>query len=103
MVEPVQISLKETDRYAVIQQVIERTMGQSDAALWLNISVRQVKRLARAIRQWSKPCGWPESAPWKRRTPAAPVFGTAHCPLSPRTSGRRQKLCGIDPIDCSFQ
>ena len=51
MVEVVQMSLKEADRYAVIQQVIERTMGQSDAALWLNISVRQVKRLARAIRQ----------------------------------------------------
>ena len=51
MVEVVQMSLKEADRYAVIQQVIERSMGQSDAALWLNISVRQVKRLARAIRQ----------------------------------------------------
>jgi len=45
------MSLKEADRYAVILQVIGRTMGQSDAALWLNISVRQVKRLARAIRQ----------------------------------------------------
>ena len=51
MVEVVQMSLKEADRYAVIQQVIERTMGLADAALWLNISVRQVKRLARAIRQ----------------------------------------------------
>ncbi|WP_157979262.1 helix-turn-helix domain-containing protein [Rhodoferax ferrireducens] len=45
------MSLKEADRYAVILQVIERTMAQSDAALWLNISVRQVKRLVRAIRQ----------------------------------------------------
>ena len=44
------MSLKEADRYAVIQQVIERTMGQSDAALWLGISVRQVKRLSRAVR-----------------------------------------------------
>ncbi len=51
MVEVVQMSLKEADRYAVIQQVIERTMGQSDAALWLGISVRQVKRLTRAVRQ----------------------------------------------------
>lgn len=51
MAEVVQMSLKEADRYAVIQQVIERTMGQSDAALWLNISVRQVKRLVRTIRQ----------------------------------------------------
>ena len=51
MVEVVQMSLKEADRHAVIQQMIQRTMGQSDAALRLNISVRQVKRLARAIRQ----------------------------------------------------
>ena len=51
MAEVVQMSLKESDRYAVIVQVIERTMGQSDAGRWLNISVRQVKRLARAIRQ----------------------------------------------------
>ena len=45
MVEVVQMSLKEADRYAVIQQVIQRTIGQSDATLWLNISVRQVKPL----------------------------------------------------------
>ena len=45
------MSLKEADRYAVIVQVIKRTMGQSDAALWLGISVRQVKRVVRAIRQ----------------------------------------------------
>ena len=51
MVEVVQMSSKEADRYAVIQQVIERTMAQSDAALWLNISIRQVKRLVRAIRR----------------------------------------------------
>ena len=51
MAEVVQMSSKEADRYAVIQQVIQRTMGQSDAALWLNISVRQVKGLTRAIRQ----------------------------------------------------
>ena len=50
MVEVVQMSVKEADRYAVVQQVIERTMGQADAAMWLNLSVRQVKRLARAIR-----------------------------------------------------
>ena len=51
MAEVVQMSLKEADRYAVIKQVMECTMGQSDAALWLNISVRQVKRLVRTIRQ----------------------------------------------------
>lgn len=33
-----------------------RTMGQSEAALWLNLSVRQIKRLTRAIgqRRWSR-------------------------------------------------
>ena len=73
MVEVVQMSLKETDRYAVIQQVIGRTMRQSDAALWLNISVRQVKRLVRTIRQdgaqgaVSKRWGVPSN----RRMPAA--------------------------------
>ena len=51
MAEVVQMSWKESDRYAVIVQVIERTSGQSDAARWLNISVRQVKRLARAVRE----------------------------------------------------
>ena len=51
MVEVARMSLKEADRYAVIEQVIQRTMGQSDAALWLGISVRQVKRLVRAVRQ----------------------------------------------------
>lgn len=50
MVKVIQMSLKEADRYAVIQQVVERTIGQSDAALWLGIWIRQVKRLARAVR-----------------------------------------------------
>lgn len=45
------MSLKEADRYAVIQQVIRRGMAQADAALWLGISVRQVKRLVRSVRQ----------------------------------------------------
>ncbi len=39
MAEVVQMSLKESDRYAVMVQVIARTMGQSDAASWLDISV----------------------------------------------------------------
>ena len=45
------MSLREADRYAVIVQVIQRTMAQADAAAWLNVSVRQVKRLVRRIRQ----------------------------------------------------
>lgn len=36
MAEVVQMRLKEADRYAVIQQVIERTMGQSEAPGRLN-------------------------------------------------------------------
>lgn len=45
------MSLQEVDRYAVVQQVVQRRMRQSDAALWLDVSVRQIKRLARAVRQ----------------------------------------------------
>ena len=45
------MSAKEADRYAVIRQVIERKMGQSDAAAWLGLSVRQVKRLCQAVRE----------------------------------------------------
>lgn len=50
MAGEVLMSLKEVDRYAVIEQVLRRTMKQSDAALWLGVSVRQVKRLTRAVR-----------------------------------------------------
>ena len=46
------MSAKEADRYAVIVQVVERRMGQSDAAAWLGISVRQVKRLCAAVRAY---------------------------------------------------
>ena len=51
MAGEVLMSLKEVDRYAVIEQVLRRTMKQSDAALWLGVSVRQVKRLTRAVRE----------------------------------------------------
>ena len=44
------MSLKEVDRYAVIELVLRRTMEQADAALWLGVSVRDVKRLPRAVR-----------------------------------------------------
>ena len=44
------MSLKEVDRYAVIELVLRRTMEQSDAALMLGVSVRHVKRLPRAVR-----------------------------------------------------
>ena len=44
------MSLKEVDRYAVIELVLRRTMEPSDAALWLGVSVRHVKRLPRAVR-----------------------------------------------------
>lgn len=45
------MSAKEADRYAVIRQVIERKMTQADAAGWLGLSVRQVKRLSKAVRE----------------------------------------------------
>jgi transposase len=69
------MSLKEADRYAVIQQVIRRGMAQADAALWLGISVRQVKRLARSVKNEgaagviSKRRGMPSnrSIPWVER------------------------------------
>lgn len=51
MAGEVLMSLKEVDRYAVIEQVLRRTMRQADAALWLGVSVRQVKRLASAVRE----------------------------------------------------
>ena len=44
------MSLKEVDRYAVIELVLRRTMEQADAALWLGVSVQHIKRLPRAVR-----------------------------------------------------
>ena len=44
------MSLKEVDRYAVIELVLRRTMEQADATLWLGVSVRHIKRLHRAVR-----------------------------------------------------
>ena len=35
------MSLKEVDRYAVIELVLRRTMEQSDAALWLRAHPQQ--------------------------------------------------------------
>lgn len=51
MAGEVLMSSKEVDRYAVVEQVLRRTMRQADAALWLGVSVRQVKRLSRAVRE----------------------------------------------------
>jgi transposase len=45
------MSAKEADRYAVLRQVIDRKMTQVEAAAWLGVSVRQVKRLCRAVRE----------------------------------------------------
>jgi transposase len=45
------MSAKEADRYAVVRQVIERKMTQQEAAAWLGVSVRQVKRLCKAVRE----------------------------------------------------
>ena len=67
MAGEVLMSLKEVDRDAVIELVLRRTMEQSDAALWLGVSVRHVKRLIRAARDQgtdgviSRRCGVPSS------------------------------------------
>ncbi len=45
------MSVKEADRYAVVRQVIEGQMTQAQAACWLGLSVRQVKRLCKAVRE----------------------------------------------------
>ncbi|HVZ44511.1 MAG TPA: ISNCY family transposase [Ramlibacter sp.] len=45
------MSAREADRYAVVRQVIERKMTQAEAAAWLGLSVRQVKRLCTAVRE----------------------------------------------------
>lgn len=45
------MSAREADRYAVVRQVIERKMSQADAAAWLGLSVRQVKRLCKGVRE----------------------------------------------------
>lgn len=42
MAGEVLMSLKEVDRYAVIKQVLRRTMRQADAVLWPDVSVRQI-------------------------------------------------------------
>ena len=43
------MSLNEVGRYAAIKQVLWRIMEQSDAALWLGVSVRHIKRLHRTL------------------------------------------------------
>jgi transposase len=44
------MSHKEAKRYAVVQQVMDKTLRQSDAATALGVSVRQIKRLCRQVR-----------------------------------------------------
>ncbi len=48
------MSHKEVDRFAVMQQVIDKKLRQSAAATRLGISVRQVKRLCQQVRQDGK-------------------------------------------------
>ena len=50
MAGEVLMSLKEVDRNAVIELIVRRTIQQSDAALWLVVSARHIKRLPRAVR-----------------------------------------------------
>jgi len=45
------LSAREADRVAVVREVVERRLRQSEAARRLGLSVRQVKRLARRYRE----------------------------------------------------
>ena len=45
------MSQKEAQRYAVVQRLVASEMSQAQAALVLGISVRQVKRLCRRVRE----------------------------------------------------
>ena len=45
------MSQREVQRLGVIQRVLQRQLGQSQAAQMLELSVRQIKRLCRCVRQ----------------------------------------------------
>lgn len=51
MVKEVMMSTKEAQRFALIQQVLGRTLTQRAAASALGLTVRQIKRLCRKVRE----------------------------------------------------
>ena len=53
--ETIAMSHKEIDRVGVIRKVVDGEMKQRAAAKQLDLSVRQIKRLARAMRQAGPP------------------------------------------------
>lgn len=77
------MSGKEVQRYALIAQVLEKTLSQADAACALGLSVRQIKRLCRAVRQHGVAglISARRGQPSKRRIPAdqqAHFMGLVH-------------------------
>ncbi|MBK7261494.1 MAG: helix-turn-helix domain-containing protein [Rubrivivax sp.] len=61
------MSQKEAQRYAVVQRLVASEMSQAQAALVLGISVRQVKRLCRRVREQG-PAGWSRASAAFRAT-----------------------------------
>ena len=62
------LTAREADRAAVIQEVVEERLRQSEAARRLGLSVRQVKRLEGRYRDRgaaiSRIRRWPDSPAW---------------------------------------
>lgn len=50
MQETFRMTMKETDKYHVIKQVISKELKQSEAAIELNLSERQIRRLVKKIK-----------------------------------------------------
>ncbi len=51
MLDIVAMSKKEIHRVEVVQKLIEKRLVESEAALQLNLSIRQVRRLKQAYKQ----------------------------------------------------
>ena len=85
MVEVVQMSLKEADRYAVIRQVMERTMGQLDAAL-CRASGPTAPNTVRSGKSWRLPFDAAEPV-GRKPVQVAPIVGTGS--LLARHLGKR--------------
>ena len=75
----VRMSIKETDRYAVIKRVLNKDLGQAQAAKQLNLSVRQIKRLCRAKKEVASniPAKFKGLPLYLFRWQATPSFGAA--------------------------
>ncbi|MBK8526021.1 MAG: helix-turn-helix domain-containing protein [Rubrivivax sp.] len=99
------MSQKEAQRYAVVQRLVASEMSQAQAALVLGISVRQVKRLCRRVREQgpaglvSRKRGVPSNrriAPLGARAirrAGAPALRRLRPRAGARVPGARSRLC----------